>query len=223
MTKREMKETETQSSEKGQILLYQDRDGKTEVEVSLRDETVWLSQKQMASLFDKDTDTIGLHLRNIFEEGELDEAATTEDSSVVQQEGARRVRRKIRFYNLDAIISVGYRVNSKRGTQFRIWATNVLRGHLVEGYTLNRKRLQAQAEKICQLQQAIHMIDQIADHKALASDEASALIRIIRDYAYGLDLIDAYDHQRVDVSEVSEQGGVPLDYQAARQAISPNG
>jgi len=102
MTKREMKETETQSSEKGQILLYQDRDGKTEVEVSLRDETVWLSQKQMASLFDKDTDTIGLHLRNIFEEGELDEAATTEDSSVVQQEGARRVRRKIRSIQTDS-------------------------------------------------------------------------------------------------------------------------
>ena len=102
MTKREMKETETQSSENGQILLYQDRDGKTEVEVSLRDETVWLSQKQMASLFDKDTDTIGLHLRNIFEEGELDEAATTEDSSVVQQEGARRVRRKIRSVQTDS-------------------------------------------------------------------------------------------------------------------------
>jgi len=102
MTKREMKETETQSPENGQILLYQDRDGKTEVEVSLRDETVWLSQKQMASLFDKDTDTIGLHLRNIFEEGELDEAATTEDSSVVQQEGARRVRRKIRSIQTDS-------------------------------------------------------------------------------------------------------------------------
>ena len=102
MTKREMKETETQSSENGQILLYQDRDGKTEVEVSLRDETVWLSQKQMASLFDKDTDTIGLHLRNIFEEGELDEAATTEDSAVVQQEGARRVRRKIRSVQTDS-------------------------------------------------------------------------------------------------------------------------
>ena len=102
MTKREMKETETQSSENGQILLYQDRDGKTEVEVSLRDETVWLSQKQMASLFDKDTDAIGLHLRNIFEEGELDEAATTEDSSVVQQEGARRVRRKIRSVQTDS-------------------------------------------------------------------------------------------------------------------------
>jgi len=211
--------SDMQSPENGQILLYQGRDGKTEVEVSLRDETVWLSQKQMASLFDKDTDTIGLHLRKIFNEGELDEAATTEDSSVVQQEGPRRVRRKIRFYNLDAIISVGYRVNSKRGTQFRIWATNVLRQHLVEGYTLNQKRLQDQSDKIRELQQAIRMIDQIADHKALASDEASGLIRVMRDYAYGLDLIDAYDHQRVDVSEVSEQGGVPLDYQAARQAI----
>ena len=219
MTKRQITKTDTQPPEQSQILLYQSKDGTTQVEVSLRDETIWLSQRQMAQLFDKDTDTIGLHLRNIFKQGELLESATSEESSVVQQEGRRQVRRKIRVYNLDAVISVGYRVNSIRGTQFRIWATNVLRQHLVEGYTLNQKRLQARSEKLRELQQAISMIDQIAEHKALASDESSALIRVIRDYAYGLDLIDAYDHQRVAISEVSEEAGIPLDYQAARRAI----
>lgn len=126
----------------------------------------------------------------------------------------------VNYYNLDVIISVGYRVKSLRGTQFRIWATNVLRQHLVQGYSLNQRRLEGQAEKLQALQQAIEMIDQIAEHKALASDESSALIHVIRDYAYGLDLIDAYDYQRVRVSGVSDQAGVPLDYQAARKAIA---
>lgn len=221
MGKRRQKQKtgEIQTHNTSQILLYQSQDGKTQVEVNLHEETIWLSQKQMAELFDKDTDTIGLHLRNIFKEGELEERATTEESSVVQQEGQRQVRRNIRIYNLDAIISVGYRVNSKRGTQFRIWATQVLHQHLVEGYTLNQKHLQAQAEKLRELQQAIRMIDQIAEHKALAADESSALIHVIRDYAYGLDLIDAYDHQRVGIAKVSKKAGRPIAYQAARKAI----
>lgn len=106
-----------------QIEIYQNSDGQTQIEVKFGNETVWLSQKQMSDLFVKDTDTIGLHLKNIFSEEELDSSATTEDFSVVQQEGNRKVKRTIKFYNLDAIISVGYRVNSKRGTQFRQWAT----------------------------------------------------------------------------------------------------
>ncbi|MEE4198054.1 MAG: RhuM family protein [Bacteroidales bacterium] len=110
-----------------EIKIYQVEGGQTEIEVKLHDETVWLSQKQMAELFDKDTDTIGLHLKNIYKSTELLEDTTTEESSVVQIEGNRRVRRKIKVYNLDAIISVGYRVNSKRGTQFRIWANKVLK------------------------------------------------------------------------------------------------
>ena len=110
------------SAARGEIVLYQAPDGTVELEVRLQQESLWLSQRQMSQLFDKDPDTIGLHLRNIFKEGELAEAATTEESSVVQEEGGRKVRRKIQFYNLDAIISVGYRVNSKRGTQFRISA-----------------------------------------------------------------------------------------------------
>ena len=116
-----------------EIKIFQSEDGNTEVSVRLDRETVWLSQKEMAYLFDKDTDTIGLHLKNIFNTGELLESSTTEESSVVQIEGNRKVKRAIRFYNLDAIISVGYRVNSKRGTQFRIWANKVLKEYLLKG------------------------------------------------------------------------------------------
>ncbi len=129
-------------SKENEIIIYTTEDGKETFEVNLKEETVWLSQRQMASLFEKDSDTIGLHIKNIFSTNELDEQSTTEESSVVQLEGKREVRRKIKFYNLDAIISVGYRVNSKRGTQFRIWATNVLKNHLIQGYTINQKRLQ---------------------------------------------------------------------------------
>ena len=131
----------TTDSPRGEIVIYQTPDGGVEMEVRLERESIWLNQKQMSQLFDKDTDTIGLHLRNIFKEGELEESATTEDSSVVQQEGNRQVRRKMRFYNLDAIISVGYRANSKRGTQFRIWATGILRDHILQGYTVSDPRL----------------------------------------------------------------------------------
>jgi len=102
---------------RGEVVLYQAPDGTVELDVRVERESLWLSQKQMSLLFEKDTDTIGLHLRNIFKEGELEESATTEESSVVQKEGNRQVLRKLRFYNLDAIISVGYRVNSKRGTR----------------------------------------------------------------------------------------------------------
>lgn len=114
------------SKSKGEILLYQTPDGDTHIDVKLEEETVWLSQKLMAKLFQKNTDTIGLHISNIFKEGELDENSTTEYYSVVQKEGKRGVLRNIKYYNLDVIISDGYRVKSKRGTQFRIWANKVL-------------------------------------------------------------------------------------------------
>jgi len=122
--------------ENSEIKIYKTPDGKTSIEVKLKKETVWLSQKQMAELFDKDSDTIGLHLRNIYKSGELEELSTTEKYSVVRQEEKRKVRRQIKFYNLDAIISVGYRVNSKRGILFRKWATQLLKDYLIKGYAL---------------------------------------------------------------------------------------
>jgi len=126
---------------KNEILLYQSNELAEHIEVRIDEEreTIWLTQKQMGFLFEKDTDTIGLHLKNIFSDGELDEEATTELFSVVQKEGNRNVKRNINFYNLDAILSVGYRVNSKRGTQFRQWATQRLKDYLLKGYALNQR------------------------------------------------------------------------------------
>ncbi|WP_243443720.1 RhuM family protein [Psychrobacter sp. JCM 18903] len=135
-----------------------------------------LSQAQLATLFEKDSDTIGLHLKNIYKEGELDPEATTEQSSVVRQEGNRQVRRNIRFYNLDAIISVGYRVNSKKGTQFRIWATQRLREYLVQGYTLNQERFDKNSSE---LQQALNLIRKTAQSPELKTDEGRGLVEII--------------------------------------------
>jgi hypothetical protein len=126
---------ETSEHSGGEVVLYQSPDGEVCLEVRLERESIWLTQRQMAELFDTSTDNVGLHLKNVFTEGELAEEATTEDSSVVQVEGGRRVRRSVKHYSLDAVISVGYRVNSARGTQFRIWATRTLREHLLRGYT----------------------------------------------------------------------------------------
>jgi hypothetical protein len=117
----------------GEVLVYETPDGEVRVDVRLDRDTVWLTQRQMADLFDSSTDNIGLHLKNIFADNELGEAVTTEDFSVVQSEGNRRVRRQVKHYNLDAIISVGYRVHSRRGVRFRQWATGTLREHLVRG------------------------------------------------------------------------------------------
>ena len=130
------------------IEIFKTEDGNTEIKVNLSNDTVWLSKRQMAQLFDKDTDTVGLHLRNIFKSNELSEDSTTEEFSVVQKEGGRKVSRILKLYNLDAIISVGYRVNSKRGTQFRIWANKVLKEYLIKGFALNERKLQQQNEQL---------------------------------------------------------------------------
>lgn len=123
------------------FLLYTGSDGKVNVEVFLKDETVWLTQKAMAELFGCTPDNISLHLKNIYKEKELDTNSTTEDFSVVQKEGKRQVSRKMEFYNLDAIIAVGYRVNSYQATRFRIWATKILKEYIIKGFVLDDERL----------------------------------------------------------------------------------
>jgi len=124
-----------------QIIIYSTADGEMKLEVKLENETVWLSQKQMAELFNCSIDNISLHLKNVYNEAELSENQTTEDSSIVQKEGNKDVTRYIKFYNLDAIISVGYRINSLRGTQFRVWATQKLREYIIKGFILDDERL----------------------------------------------------------------------------------
>ena len=130
------------------IIIYQPNTDQPAIDVRIEGETVWLSQRQMSVLFDTSSDNVGLHLKNIYAEGELLEEATTEDFSVVRQEGTRQVRRSVRHYNLDAIISVGYRVKSATATQFRIWATKRLREYLVQGYSINQQRLEQLGQRL---------------------------------------------------------------------------
>jgi hypothetical protein len=170
------------------IEIFKSEDGKTEVQVNLANDTVWLSQKQMAQLFDKDTDTIGLHLKNIYNSEELEEISTTEDFSVVQMEGKRNVTRVIKCYDLDAIISVGYRVNSKRGTQFRIWANKILKDYLIKGYSINEKKLIQQNEQLKELRESVKILGNVLMYKQLTNDESVGLLKIISDYAYALDI-----------------------------------
>jgi hypothetical protein len=136
-----MKNNTTNNNKFGEIIIYGGVDGAPRIQVQMKDETVWLSQKQMAELFDCSVDNIGLHLKNIYSEVELEEKRTSEESSVVQIEGSRQVDRPTKLYNLDAIISVGYRVNSSRGTQFRIWATQKLKEYIVKGFVMDDERL----------------------------------------------------------------------------------
>ena len=199
-----------------EIVIYQAEDGKTQIDVNLKEETVWLNQKQMADLFRTDRSVITKHVNNIVKTKELSKRSVCAKFAHTAEDGKTY---QTNFYNLDMIISVGYRVNSRRGTQFRIWATNVLKQHLVDGYTINQKRLQSQAEKIRQLQGAINLIGQIADNRELEGVEAADLIRVIRDYSYGLGLIDAYDHEKLEITGVCKKKVKPLSYKDSLNAI----
>jgi prophage maintenance system killer protein len=173
-----------------QVVIYRSPGGSIALEVKLQGESVWLSLNQMADLFERDKSVISRHLRNVYKTGELKRSSTVAFSATVQEEGGRQVERRIEFYNLDAILSVGYRVNSKRGTQFRIWATRVLHEHLIRGYSVNERRLK-------ELNQAVRLIADVAERRALTGEEATALLRVVADYSFALDLLDAYDRQAV--------------------------
>lgn len=201
------------------IEIFKSDDGKTQVQVSLANETVWLSQKQMAQLFEKDSDTIGLHLKNIYNSKELEEISTSEEFSVVQKEGKRNVTRTIKCYNLDAIISVGYRVNSMRGTQFRIWANNILKDYLIKGYSLNEKKLIHQNEQLKELQESIKILGNVLRYKQLTNDESVGLLKIISDYAYALDVLDQYDYQSLKIHATSGKETYQLTYNEAIKQI----
>lgn len=191
--------------------------GDQPVQVRLEGETVWLTQAQMAELLDTSTDNVSLHLKNIYADKELQEPATTEDFSVVRQEGARQVKRQLKHYNLDAIISVGYRVNSSRATRFRQWATGVLRQHLVDGYTLNQQRLQ---ERGIEFQQALDLLSRTLANQQLVSAEGEAVLGVIADYARSWSLLQGYDEQSLTGQTGKQQNMRPLDLDAVLVAIA---
>ena len=202
----------------GKIALYEAPDGQVRLDVRLERETIWLSQKQMAELFDTSTDNVGLHLRNVYVEGELGEEATTEDYSVVQSEGTRQVRRQLKHYNLDAILSVGYRVNSKRGTQFRIWATRTLRDHVLQGYSLNERRLREKG--LGEIEQAVALLARTLDHHALVTDEGRAVLDVVQQYARSWRLLLEYDEDRLPEAPARpSHPTADLTLDAARRAI----
>jgi prophage maintenance system killer protein len=182
----------------GELTIYKTDDGETEIDVRLAEDTVWLNQRQMAVLFDKDTDTVGLHIKNIYDEKELEKKSTSENYSVVQKEGKRNVRRDILHYNLDVIISVGYRVKSKRGTQFRIWANKILKDYLIKGYALNDKRLTESKKQLNEVTENLKLLGRIVKQQKLSGDENLAFLNLISDYAFALDLLDKYDHQKIE-------------------------
>ena len=188
------------------IIIYQPHADQPAIDVRLEGETVWLSQRQMSVLFDTSSDNVGLHLKNIYAERELLEEATTEDFSVVRQEGNRQVRRSVRHYNLDAIISVGYRVKSATATQFRIWATKRLREYLVQGYSINRQRLE-------QLGQIVEVMARADNHLVAGTGE------VLSAYIPSLQTLRDYDEGTLSASESTGNAPVWQLTHADAQAI----
>ena len=167
------------------IVIYQTEDGQTQIDVRLENETVWLTQAQMAELFEKTPQNITMHIGNAYKEGELEKESTCKEYLQVQQEGKRKVTRKVKFYDLDVIISVGYRVHSKRGTAFRIWARQIIKDYLVKGYAVNQR---IHSEQIGELRQLVQMLGRTIQNQQLEqNDENQALFDIVVDYTYALD------------------------------------
>lgn len=202
----------------GEIVLYDAGNGETGVKVRLEQDTVWLSQQQMAQVFETTRQNVLMHLGNVFETGELAEEATSKDFLLVRSEGGRQVRRKIRHYNLDAIISVGYRVNSKQGVQFRVWATNTLREHLVRGYTLNEHRL---AERgLDEARATLDLLSRTLRNEALLTDAGQAVVELITGYADTWRLLVKYDEDEIPLPPGAKPSSGVLDADTAQAAIT---
>jgi prophage maintenance system killer protein len=198
------------------IEIYQTPDGSTELNVRLDGDTVWLSQAQLALLYDTDRTSIGRHIRNIYRSGELDEVTTCAKNAQVQIEGNRRVKRSTLTYNLDMIISVGYRVNSKHATNFRIWANRILKEYLIKGYAINHN---ARVEQLDELKQTIAIMRNVLAHKSVTKGEAVGLLRVISDYTYGLETLDRYDYQTLEIAKTTTEEPFRATYENAIEAL----
>jgi hypothetical protein len=181
------------SAPRSQIEIYQNKDNKTEIEVQFDNETFWLSLNQIADLFGRDKSVISRHLKNIFIEKELEKSRTVAKNATVQIEGEKHVERIIEFYNLDAIISVGYRVNSKQGTRFRIWATERLKNYLVKGFAVNEKRVKEYQENLIELRKTIKLIQDSVELKELSALESKGFLSIITNYTNSFILLNQFD------------------------------
>jgi prophage maintenance system killer protein len=199
----------------GEIIIYQSQEGQTNIDVKLENETVWLSQDQMAHLFGKAKSTINEHIKNIYFENELLEKNTKRKFGISEFSD-----KPTNYYNLDVIISVGYRVKSPQGTRFRIWANKILKDYLVKGYAVNEKRLKEQGEQLERLKQTVKLLGNVLETQALSSDEATGLLKVITHYTYALDVLDQYDHQVLEIKAITSQELFQITYDEAMKAIN---
>ena len=199
-----------------QIVIYQTEDGQTQVDVRLENETVWLTQKQIAELFGTKRPAITKHLKNIYASEELDENSTCSILEHMGNDGKQTYSTK--YYNLDVILSVGYRVNSKNATRFRQWANNVLKQYLIKGYAVNERM---RKEQIGELRQLVGMLGRtIQSQPLLSNDETNALFEVVTDYTYALDTLDNYDYERLTINKTTKEEPFHATYENAMEAIN---
>jgi len=202
-----------------EVVIYQAKNGAIELKADVTKETIWANQVQIAQVFNVDVRTINDHIKNIYKTGELVEKSTIRKIRIVQKEGKREVTRKVDFYNLDMIISVGYRVNSSKATQFRIWATERLKNYLVKGFAVNEKRVKEYQENLAELQKTIKLIQNSVDLKSLSSTESKGFLDIIAIYTQSFILLNRFDSDSLNLQKLDKNITYEIAYEEALEAI----
>ena len=201
---------EKETLPKGEIVIYTSADGKISLDTKLENETIWLTQDMMAKLFETTPQNITMHIKNIYEDEELEQNSTCKDFLQVRNEGKRTVSRKLTHYNLDMILSVGYRIKSKTAVQFRKWATNILKEYLIKGYAINQKALKEQQEKLTSLRQIIELLNRSMENQIETVEQAQNVSKILHQYVTGLNLLDDFDHKRLDTQGITKRKAIQI-------------
>ena len=201
---------EKETLPKGEIVIYTSADGKISLDTKLENETIWLTQDMMAKLFETTPQNITMHIKNIYDDEELEQNSTCKDFLQVRNEGKRTVSRKLTHYNLDMILSVGYRIKSKTAVQFRKWATNILKEYLIKGYAINQKVLKEQQEKLTSLQQVIELLNRSMKNQIETVEQAQNISKILHQYVTGLNLLDDFDHKRLDKHGITKREAIQI-------------
>ncbi len=201
---------------KSEIKIYKTKKGETSIDVKLVNETVWLNLNQISTLFERDKSVISRHINNLFREQELSKDSVVAKYATTATDGKTY---NVDFFNLDVIISVGYRVKSKRGTEFRIWANSILKNYLIRGYAINQEKLKKQAQQLTELKQTLKIIEKTLYYKELSNDESKGLLKIISNYSYALGILDSYDYQTLKIENISKKETYRLSYDQAIKQI----
>lgn len=203
----------TDKGNKGEIVIYKNENGNISFEAKLEDETIWLTQDMMAKLFETTSQNITMHIKNIYDEDELEQNSTCKDFLQVRKEGSRNVSRNLAFYNLDMVLSVGYRIKSKTATQFRKWATTVLKEYMTKGYAINEHKLKQEQDKVKTLQDTIKLLSRSLEYQVQSLDEAKDVAKLMYNFAGGLDLLDNYDHKKLDTKGLTQKEAIRIEEQ----------